>query len=304
MSRIRRRIRCSVSLQTRTELPRINPESAERNQNQKKNKQQQAAPPVATGLFVVDKWWIFNVSTAPSCCYPFMIKKLCGGGSRPGLDLAPAQSDLDDSTRRAAHALQVKWTLPTLAHPPFVSPSTSKASRPSPALHPLSWSSSLPGSPRKCAVPHPGCTPPKSTLRIGFNRKWERREGKGLLSTRQDQHPQSFDIVARRTSNGSLRLPGCIATLRLYAGIVSASFTKGRQIHTGCLPWRARISPNLIHTSPPAPFLSPPSLCPSISASAPALVIVPIPSSSLPLHPRRQVTSPRGGTCACAQTAP
>ncbi|KAJ7719563.1 hypothetical protein B0H16DRAFT_1795087 [Mycena metata] len=59
---------CSVSLQTHTELPRKKP-----NQNQTQKKQ--AAPPVATGLFVVDKWWIFNVSTAPLCCYPFKKQK-------------------------------------------------------------------------------------------------------------------------------------------------------------------------------------------------------------------------------------
>ncbi|KAJ7712140.1 hypothetical protein B0H16DRAFT_582845, partial [Mycena metata] len=115
-----------------------------------------------------------------------------------------------------------------------------------------------------------------------------------------------------RTSNGSLRLPCCIVTLRLHAGIVSASLTKGRQIHTGCPPWRTRTSPNLIHTSPPAPFISPSSLSLDLRLRtrpcyrAPPLLVpasTPAPSSRLEVVPApalkrsRDLCTPHGPGC-------
>ncbi|KAJ7719591.1 hypothetical protein B0H16DRAFT_1474858 [Mycena metata] len=267
---------------------------------------------LATGLFVVDKWWIFNGS--------LVIKKATPTNS---LAAAPAQNDLDDST------CHTRFKLNGLCFSTF------------PGASPPLLVYLLPGTTRKRAVSHPGRTPSNSTLsallQIGFNRKCERRERKGLLSTRRAHvstysttstwiyilfllSPPSPSLVSvppapphlallpmhrRRTDstlNPSTPSPGERATAacaypaasRLYAGIVSPSLTKGRQIHTCCPPWRARTSPNLIHTSPPAPFLSPPSLSLDLRLRtrpcyrAPPLLVpasTPAPSSRLEVVP-------------------
>ncbi|KAJ7767324.1 hypothetical protein B0H16DRAFT_356412 [Mycena metata] len=239
-------------------------------------------------------------------------------------------------------------SLPTLAHPPFVSPFYLESFPTFPGASPSLMLYFLPDTARKYAVSHPGRTPPKSTLRIGFNRKCERREEKGLLSTRRDHvstysttstwiyilfplSPPSPSLVSvapapphlallpmhrRRTDstfNPSTPSPGERATAACAYPAASRRCACTRASSALVLPRGDRYTPVAFLGAREPAQISYIPLHPRRSYPRPRCVprsppphppLLSCPSPPRPCLYTRAIKSPRGGTCACAQTAP